>query len=77
MLESNYTVKPSSIGDIKAYIGDNVGKLLYGNGCCSWTMISDSYLKEAIKNVKKRLKEDSLENNKMISDVNYSQKKPF
>ena len=55
-LESKYTVKPSSIGDTKVYLGDNVVKLLYGDGSYACTIISDSYVKEAISNVKKRLK---------------------
>ena len=32
MLESNYPVKPSSIGEPKVYIGADVGKLLYVDG---------------------------------------------
>ena len=58
LLESKYTVKPSSIGDPKVYLGDNVVKLLYGDGSYAWTMSSDLYVKEVINNVKKRLKED-------------------
>ena len=37
----------------------------------------DSYVKEAINNVKNSLKEDGLEYNKEIYDINYSQKNPF
>ena len=40
-------------------------------------MISDSYVKEAINNVKKRLKEDGLEYNKKLYEVNYSPNNPF
>ena len=77
MLESKYTVKPSSIGEPKVYIGSNVRRLLYGDGSYAWTMSSDLYVKEAISNVKKRLKEDGWEYNKKISDVNYFWKNPF
>ena len=45
MLESKYTVKPSFIGDPKLYLVDDVGKLLYGDGSYTWTIISDSYIK--------------------------------
>ena len=40
-------------------------------------MSSDSYVKEAIKNVKKRLKENGLEYNKNLSDIKYLAKNPF
>ena len=40
-------------------------------------MISNLYVKEAINNVKKRLKEDGMEYNKKLYDVNYSPKNPF
>ena len=40
-------------------------------------MGSNSYVKEAINNFKKRLKEGGLEYNKKLSDVNYSLKKPL
>ena len=40
-------------------------------------MSSDSYVKEVINNVKKRLKEDGLEYNKKLSDVNYFLKNPI
>ena len=58
MLEINYTVKTSMIGEPKVYLGADVGKLLYGDVSYAWTMISDSYVKEMIKNANKRLKED-------------------
>ena len=56
MLESKYMVKPSSIVYPKSNLGDNVGKVLYGDSSYACTMSSDSYVKEAINNVKKRLK---------------------
>ena len=49
-------MKTSSIGEAKVYLGDDVGKLLYGDNSYTWTMSSDSYVKEAINNVKNRLK---------------------
>ena len=77
MLESNHTVKPSSSGDSKVYLGAYVGKLLYGDDSYAWTMSSDSYVKEAINNVNNRIKEDGLEYNKKISDVKYFMKNPL
>ena len=55
VLESKYKVKTSSIGEAKVYLEADAGKLLYGDSSYTWTMISDSYVKEAINNVKKRL----------------------
>ena len=40
-------------------------------------MSSVSYVREAINNVKKRLKKDGLEDSKNIYDVDYSPKNPF
>ena len=55
MLDSNYTVKPSGIGEPKVYLGADVVRVLYGDGSYDYTMIYDSYVKEAINNVKYRL----------------------
>ena len=60
MLEIKYTVKPSSVGGPKVYLGADVGKVFYDDGSYSCYMISDSYVKSEINNVKKRLKEDGL-----------------
>ena len=40
-------------------------------------MIHDSYAKEEINNANKRLKEDGLEYNNKMSDINYSPNNPF
>ena len=77
MLESNYMVKPSSIGEPNFYLGANVRKVIYGDDSYTWNMIYDSYVKESIKNVKKRNKEDGLEYNNNISEVNCSPQNPF
>ena len=70
VLESKYMVKPSIIGEPKVYLGADVGKVLYDDGAYAWEMSSDSYVKKAVKNVKKRLKEDGMEYNKKLSGVN-------
>ena len=77
VLESNFTLKLYRIGEPKVYLGDNVGKLLYGDRSFAWTMRSDSYAKEVIKNMKKRLKEDGLDYNKKLSNIKYSPNNPF
>ena len=55
MLDSKYTVKPSSIEEPKFYLVSGVGKVLYGDGYYAWAMSCNSYFKETIKNVKKRI----------------------
>ena len=76
-LESKFTVKTSNIGEPKVYLGSNFGKVLYVNGYFAWTVSYDLYVKEAIKNVNKRLKEYYLEYNNKLSDVNFMPNKPF
>ena len=77
MLDSEYLVKPYSIGYPKVSLGDNVGKILFVNGSYGCTMRFDSYIKEVIKTVNNRLKEYVLKFNKKLSNVNYSPKNPF
>ena len=77
MLESKYMVKPSIIGYPKVYLVSDIVKVLYGDGSYSWTMSSDSYVKEAIKNANNRIKEDGMEYNKKFYDVNYLPENPF
>ena len=77
MLDSEYMVKPYSIGYPKVSLGDNFGKLLYVNGSYGCTMRFYSYIKVVIKTLNNRLKEYVLEFNKKLSNVNYSPKNPF
>ena len=49
-------MKTSSIGDPDIYLCLYIAKLDYLNGYYAKTMSSDSYVKEAIGNVKKRMK---------------------
>ena len=70
-------VKLSSIGYPKVYFRAEIGKVLYGDGSYTWTTSSDFYVKESIKNVKKRLKKYGLEYNKKLYDIRYSPKNLF
>jgi hypothetical protein len=78
MLKDNYRVKPESIGPPKIYLGANMSKVgtKSGVGEC-WGMNSEQYVREAVKNVKSRLKEDGLRFDKKLSDPNYSPRQPF
>ena len=53
MLEDYYTLKLWIIEEPKSYVGINIAKLYYPNCFYLRTMISKSYKKETIKNVKK------------------------
>lgn len=77
ILKASYTVNPSSIGVPKTYIGADIGKMKYPDGSYAWTMGSNTYVKEAIKNVKKRLKDDGFIFHKKLSDPNHSCPQPF
>ena len=77
MLEEKFPVKPSSIEEPKLYLGANIGRVEYPDGSKAWTMSSDSYVKEAIRNVKQRLQEDGFRFNKKLSDINYSPESPY
>ena len=37
-LRDNYTVKPSSIGEPKLYLGANINKVFYPDGSYAWDM---------------------------------------
>ena len=53
LLKESYKVKPSSIGEPKVYLGADISKAYYLDGSYAWTMGLQSYVKEAIFNVKK------------------------
>ena len=77
MFMQNYTVKTSSIGDPDIYLCLYIAKLDYLNGYYAKTMSSDSYVKEAIGNVKKRMKQEKMEFKKKFYDINYSPNNPL
>ena len=72
-----YTVKPSSIGEPKLYLGANVNNVFYPNGQFEWAMGSTSYTKAAINNVKQLLADHNLLFNKKLSDPLYTPMDPF
>ena len=60
MLMDKNHVKTSSIGDPKLYLGKYTGKVDYIDVSYAWTMSSDYYVKEAIKDVNIRMKDDNM-----------------
>ena len=78
MLESKYPLKSDSIGQPMVYLGANIQKLpsnTPGKEC--WGASAEQYVKEAVANVKQRLKQDGYAFNKKLSDPNYSPQQPF
>ena len=76
-LRDNYTVKPSSIGEPKLYLGADVNKVFYPDGYYAWAMGSTSYTKDTIKNVEKFLADHNLRFNKKLSGPLYTPMNPF
>jgi hypothetical protein len=77
-IKSSYPVTAKSIGPPKVYLGANIQKLpsnTVGKDC--WGSSSEQYVREAVKNVKARLKQDGFIFNKKLSDPNYSPASPF
>lgn len=77
MLQDSYTVKPESIQEPSRYLGADISKVYYDDGSHAWTLSSESYVKEAVKNVKRRLTDDGYKFNSKLSDPNYSAPNPF
>ena len=76
-IEESFTVKPSSIEEPKSYLGADVDKIYYRDGSYAWTMGSETYVKQAVKNIKKKLEESGLGFNKRLSDPLVSCPQPF
>ena len=70
MLMEKCTVKPSRIGDPNIYLYTDIGNLDNGNESYAWTMSSDYYVKEYIRNVKKPMKDKKIDFNKNTYDIN-------
>ena len=78
MIEAKYPLKADSIGQPMVYLGANIQKLpsnTPGKDC--WGASAEQYVKEAVSNVKQRLRHDGYAFNKKLSDPNYSPQQPF
>ena len=58
MLKDSYKIKPESIDEPKRYLGADVSKEYYPDGSYAWCLSSKTYVKEALKNVKRKMAED-------------------
>ena len=77
MLKDSYKIKPESISEPKRYLGVDVSKVYYPDGSYAWCLSSKTYVKEAVKNAKRKMAEDGFEYNKKLSDKSYSAPNPF
>jgi hypothetical protein len=77
-IKNHYPVTEKSIGPPKVYLGANIQQLKSNttNKEC-WGASAEQYVREAVKNVKERVKRDGFHFNKKLSDPNYSPQSPF
>ena len=77
-IEQLYTIKKGSIEPPKIYLGANIQKVSSrGSDSQCWGLSSQQYVRDSVKNIKARLKQDGFEFNKKLSDVVYSPQQPF
>jgi hypothetical protein len=72
-----FKIKEGSAGPPTVYLGANIQKLESRSQGECWGMSCEQYVRDSIKNVKERLKNEGWEFNKRLSDVNYSPQQPF
>ena len=78
MIEQSFKIKEGSIGPPQVYLGANCQlNQSRTNGVGCWGMSGEQYCKEAVKNVKRKMKELGYEFNKKLSDPQYLPKHPF
>ena len=78
MIEQSFKIKEGSIGPPQVCLGANCQlNQSRTDGVDCWGMSSEQYCKEAVKNVKKKMKEQGFEFNKKLLDPRYSPKHPF
>ena len=77
-IERTFKIKEGSILKPRVYLGANC-KLNPSctNGVECWGMSAEQYCKEAVKNVKKKLKDYGFEYNQKLLDPSYSPRQPF
>ena len=80
-LKESYPVRPDTIGPPTEYLGSDISQIEFTNSSGSttkcWAMGSNSYVKEAVNNVKERLKKDNFRFDPKLSDPKISAKQPF
>ena len=77
LINEKFTVKEGSAGPPTVYLGANIQKLPSRNGGECWGMSCEQYVRDAVKHVKDKLKQEGWEFNKKLSDPSHSPQQPF
>ena len=76
-VRETYKVRDDTIKEPDQYLGADISKVHFDDGSFAYTMSSESYVKNAVKNVKARLNDDGLRFNAKLSSMEMSAKQPF
>ena len=76
-VRESYKVRDDTIKEPDQYLGADISKVYFDDGSFAYTMSSESYVKNAVKNVKARLNDDGLRFNAKLSSMEMSAKQPF
>ena len=77
LINQKFTIKKGSAGPPSIYLGANIQKLPSRTGGDCWGMSCEQYVKDAVKHVKTRLREEGYEFNKKLSDIRYLPQQPY
>ena len=76
-IRQRFTVKTYNIKELKSYLLADIKNIYYSDGPYEWKIGAETYVTHAIKNLKKRMKTEGFDNNKNLSNVDYSPQQPF
>ena len=77
MLQSSFKVREDTIKEPDQYLGADIGKVYFDDNTFAYTSSSESYIKNAIKNIKARMNDDGFRFNPKLSSMEYSARNPF
>ena len=76
-VQDQYNVRSDTIKEPSKYLGADVRKIYYNDGTHAWTMGSESYVRNAVKNIKEWMKDDGFRFITRLLDVNYLPTQPY
>lgn len=76
-IKDTYKVRQDTIKQPYQYLGADIRQVHFDDGTFAFTMSSQSYVKNAVKNIKDRLNDDGLRFNTKLSSIEFSAKQPF
>ena len=77
LIKQSYKVREDTIKEPDYYLGADIRKVHFSDGSFAYTMSSESYVKNAVKNIKARLNDDGLKFNNKLSSLEFSARQPF